>query len=53
MRVAGVSCITNPASGIGDAPLDHADVLRATSRAQEAFERLVVGWVGQLCTVES
>ena len=53
MRVAGVSCITNPASGMGDAPLAHAEVLRATSRAQEAFERLVVGWVGQLCTVES
>ena len=53
MRVAGVSCISNLASGVGDIPLDHADVLRATSRAQEAFERLVVGWVGQLCTVES
>ena len=53
MRVAGVSCISNLASGIGDIPLDHADVLRATSRAQEAFERLVVGWVGQMCAVES
>ncbi|HEX5408440.1 MAG TPA: purine-nucleoside phosphorylase [Gemmatimonadaceae bacterium] len=53
MRVAGVSCITNAASGIGDARLDHADVLRATGRAQEAFDRLVVGWVRQLCAGDS
>ncbi|MGH7627266.1 MAG: purine-nucleoside phosphorylase, partial [Gemmatimonadaceae bacterium] len=45
MRVAGLSCIANPASGLAAAPLDHAGVLRAVERAQAAFERVVTGWI--------
>jgi purine-nucleoside phosphorylase len=41
MRVAGVSCITNPAAGIGATPLDHAEVLEVTALAAERFAMLV------------
>lgn len=41
MRVAGVSLITNPAAGLGAAPLDHADVVAAGERAARDVERLV------------
>jgi purine-nucleoside phosphorylase len=45
VRVAGVSCITNLAAGISNAPLSHAEVLETTSRAAERFERLVTAFV--------
>lgn len=45
MRVAGVSCITNPAAGIGAGVLDHQDVLAVTANAAERFERLVRAFV--------
>jgi purine-nucleoside phosphorylase len=32
MRVAGISCITNPAAGITPGPLNHSDVVRVASR---------------------
>jgi purine-nucleoside phosphorylase len=41
MRVAGVSCITNAAAGLADAPLDHAEVLAVTARGAERFKSLV------------
>jgi purine-nucleoside phosphorylase len=48
MRVAGVSCITNRAAGLGEGPIDHEEVLDMTVRAGERFERLVMEWVGRL-----
>ncbi|HUO52150.1 MAG TPA: purine-nucleoside phosphorylase [Gemmatimonadaceae bacterium] len=45
MRVAGISCITNPAAGLSAAPLDHAEVLDVTTRAAERFQRLVRAFV--------
>ena len=45
MRVAGVSCITNAAAGLGDAKLDHADVLDVTARGAERFKSLVRAFV--------
>lgn len=45
LRVAGVSCITNLASGMGSAPLEHGEVLHVAQRTQEAFERLVMACV--------
>jgi purine-nucleoside phosphorylase len=41
MRVAGISCITNFASGISPHPLSHADVLETTTRVARQFETLV------------
>ena len=45
MRVAGVSCITNVASGMSNTPLSHAEVLETAARAAESFERLVTEFV--------
>jgi len=48
MRVAGVSCITNLASGISPHPLSHAEVIETTNVVAERFEALVERWVGGL-----
>jgi purine-nucleoside phosphorylase len=45
MRVAGISCITNLASGISPHPLSHAEVLETTTRVAEQFEGLVERFV--------
>jgi purine-nucleoside phosphorylase len=50
MSVAGVSCITNLAAGMSDAPLAHADVLAITARAAAGFERLVTEFVQRAAT---
>ena len=44
MRVSGVSCITNRASGSG-VPLDHDEVLAVTDRVREGFGALVKDWI--------
>ena len=41
MRVCGISCITNMASGILDQPLDHQEVQRVADTVKEKFENLV------------
>lgn len=48
MEVAGVSLITNPAAGISNAPLDHAEVVEVGARASEAFCGLVERFVARL-----
>jgi purine-nucleoside phosphorylase len=48
MRVVGISCITNLASGISPRPLSHAEVLETTTMVAERFEGLVEGFVGGL-----
>ena len=48
MRVAGMSCIANAASGISDAPVLHTDVLEVTARAARGFQALVKDFVGAL-----
>ncbi|HEY5085918.1 MAG TPA: purine-nucleoside phosphorylase [Gemmatimonadaceae bacterium] len=45
MRVTGISCITNLAAGVSQAPLDHSEVLETTSRVAEKFQALVRGWI--------
>ena len=42
MRVAGVSCITNPAAGIAVERLSHADVVAAADALAPRFSRLLV-----------
>lgn len=48
MRVLGLSCITNFASGISNTPITHAEVLETTARAATRFTALVRGVVGRL-----
>ena len=48
MRVAGISCITNLASGISLHPLSHAEVLETTTRVGKRFEMLVERFVRHL-----
>ena len=48
VRVAGISCITNLASGISPHPLSHAEVIETTTLVAERFESLVERWVGLL-----
>jgi purine-nucleoside phosphorylase len=48
MRVAGVSCITNPAAGISPTPLHHAEVLETSARVAGQFEALIEGFVARV-----
>ena len=48
MRVAAISCITNPAAGLTAKPVVHDEVLEVTARAALDFERLVEGAVRRL-----
>jgi purine-nucleoside phosphorylase len=48
MRAAGMSCITNAASGTSEAPVLHADVLAVTARAAQSFQSLVRAFVTEL-----
>ena len=48
MRVAGVSCITNLASGISPHPLSHAEVIETTALVASRFESLVERFVSAL-----
>ena len=48
MRVAGVSCITNLASGISPHALSHAEVLETTASVASQFEALVERFIGGL-----
>jgi purine-nucleoside phosphorylase len=45
MRVAGIGCITNMASGMSNTSLDHADVLQAAARASGEFHALIKGLI--------
>ena len=48
MRVAGISCVTNLASGISPHALSHAEVLETTTLVAARFESLVERFVGGL-----
>lgn len=48
MRVLGISCISNAASGILDQPLSHDEVIETTDRVKKAFIQFVKGIVEQL-----
>lgn len=41
LRVAGLSCITNPAAGLATHPLNHDDVIRETRRALPRTRQLL------------
>jgi purine-nucleoside phosphorylase len=48
MRVAAISCITNPAAGLTLSPIRHDEVMDVTAAAAADFERLVSGVVARL-----
>ncbi len=48
MRVLGVSLITNPATGLADAPLSHAEVTDIASRAGQRLTMLLKKIIGNL-----
>lgn len=41
MKVLGISCITNMASGILDQPLNHKEVIEVSARVRESFITLI------------
>lgn len=41
LKVLGISCITNMASGILDQPLDHSEVIETTQRVKNKFMLLI------------
>jgi purine-nucleoside phosphorylase len=50
VRVGAVSVITNLAAGLGDTPLDHAEVQAAGSAARDRLSRLLSGWIEHIGT---
>lgn len=48
MRVAALSCITNPAAGLGAEALNHAEVLAESAQAQPRMARLIADFVAAL-----
>jgi purine-nucleoside phosphorylase len=48
LEIAGFSCLTNWAAGIGDAPLSHEEVLETGKSAADAFARLLKATLGNL-----
>ncbi len=47
LRVAGISCITNLAAGMG-AELNHEDVIEVSARIRTSFKELIVSLLGKL-----
>jgi purine-nucleoside phosphorylase len=48
MRVAGMSCITNLASGLSDRPVTHDDVIAVTKKAGAQFEQVAIEFIRRL-----
>ena len=48
MRVVGVSCITNLASGLSLTPLSHDEVIGTTTRVAKRFQALVTDFVAAM-----
>ncbi|HLT28566.1 MAG TPA: purine-nucleoside phosphorylase [Myxococcaceae bacterium] len=52
VHVAGVSCITNLAAGVDNAPLSHDEVAEVAGRARAAFTRLLEDFLPQAANAE-
>jgi len=48
MKVLGISCITNPASGILDQPLSHQEVIDTSERVKGTFIKLVKAMIDKI-----
>ena len=53
MQVVGISCITNPAAGVSDRPVDHGEVMATGERVRTQFTELLRRLVAQLKTQNS
>ena len=47
-RVAGISCVTNPAAGVSKTPLSHEEVLETANRVRAVFASLLLEVVNRL-----
>lgn len=47
-RCLGISCITNAAAGLADAPLDHTEVQQRAAQVREDFARLLLGIIAEV-----
>jgi purine-nucleoside phosphorylase len=48
LEVLGISCITNPAAGVVDRPLEHDEVMQVAARVRGEFIALLEGIVERL-----
>jgi purine-nucleoside phosphorylase len=48
LEVLGISCITNPAAGVVDSPLEHDDVMQVAARVRGQFIALLEGVIERL-----
>lgn len=48
MGVIGISCVTNLAAGMSDAPLSHAEVVETGKRVEAGLKALILGLVDRL-----
>jgi purine-nucleoside phosphorylase len=48
IEVLALSCITNMAAGVLDAPLNHAEVMSTATRVKDQFIALVEGAIARL-----
>ncbi len=48
LEVLGISCISNPAAGVVDAPLNHDDVMAVTTRVRGQFIQLLESVIARL-----
>jgi purine-nucleoside phosphorylase len=46
--VAGISCITNPAAGVVDEPLNHDDVMKTAARVRGQFIALLDAFIARM-----
>jgi purine-nucleoside phosphorylase len=51
VKVAGISCITNLAAGIGHQPLTHEEVAETAGRVRETFSRLLAQFLPRAARV--
>lgn len=48
MKVCGISCITNLASGMSEVPLNHKEVQEVADKVAKQFKKLVTGVIAEL-----
>jgi len=51
LKVLGISCITNMAAGVLEAPINHAEVIETGERVREKFTKLLRRVIPKLSVV--